>query len=138
MSREIKFRAKRLDNNQWVIGYYLPTQYGEKHFIYFALEFLNEHTRIEIDPKTLGQFTGLKDKNGKEIYEGDSVQKIYKGKAYQVCEVKFNDGTFVVDDFDADGKKFFWSLRGMQHCWKVVGNIYEHKYLLDKNQEENV
>ena len=75
MSREIKFRAKRLDNNQWVIGYYLPTQYGEKHFIYFALEFLNEHTRIEIDPKTLGQFTGLKDKNGKEIYEGDIIIK---------------------------------------------------------------
>ena len=76
------------------------------------------------------QSTNLLDKNGKEIYEGYLVQKIYKGKAYQVCEVKFNDGTFVVDDFDADGKKFFWSLRGMQHCWKVVGNIYEHKELI--------
>ena len=123
MSREIKFRAKRLDNNQWVIGYYLPTQYGEKHFIYFALEFLNEHTRIEIDPKTLGQFTGLKDENGKEIYEGDVVH---------ISGI----GNYVVEDICQDFDMLV-NAKVEGDLNEIVGNIYEHKYLLDKNQEEN-
>ena len=131
MSREIKFRAKRLDNNQWVIGYYLPTQYGEKHFIYFALEFLNEHTRIEIDPKTLGQFTGLKDKNGKEIYEGDVCNAQYNiCDFYKKVPVYFCSGCFYVDDKSPAGNLplnyFFNSNKEIE----VIGNIYKNPELI--------
>ena len=126
MSREIKFRAKRLDNNQWVIGYYLPTQYGEKHFIYFALEFLNEHTRIEIDPKTLGQFTGLKDKNGKEIYEGDVV--------FSESNQYYKQDEIVWDCYEMGwdiGKKDSWKLRSpMSSKTEIIGNIYENPELI--------
>ena len=136
MSREIKFKYiwSNPTKTNFLTEIFTLDQIerGEQFMVLENQPFFRDYKVIAIL-----QWTGLLDKNGKEIYEGDSVQKIYKGKAYQVCEVKFNDGTFVVDDFDADGKKFFWSLRGMQHCWKVVGNIYEHKYLLDKNQEEN-
>lgn len=131
MTREIKFRAKRLDNNQLVIGYYLPTQYGEKHFIYFALEFLNEHTRIEIDPKTLGQYTGIKDKNGKEIFEGDVV--------ISVSDQYFKQDEIVWEGYNMGweiGKKDSWKLRSpMGSKTEILGNIYENPELLkgDKN-----
>ena len=116
MSREIKFRAKRLDNNQWVIGYYLPTQYGEKHFIYFALEFLNEHTRIEIDIKTLGQYTGFVDINGIKIFEGDVVHISGIGN-YEITDI--------CQDFD-----MLVNAKVEGDLNEIVGNIYEHKELI--------
>ena len=129
MSREIKFK--------YIWSNPTKTHFLSKIFTLDEIESGEQFMVLENEPLlknyrrvAILQWTGLIDKNGKEIYEGDSVQRIYKGKAYEVCEVKFNYGTFVVDVFDADGKKFFWSLRGMQHCWKVVGNIYEHKELI--------
>ena len=137
MSREIKFRAKRLDNNELVIGYYLLTQYGEKHFIYFALEFLNEHTRIEIDPKTLGQYTGLLDKNGKEIYEGDILRINHGDNDGDTYEVIFESGCFwgkciytlrpsttpyktLLDDLD------YWEPQSKE----IIGNKFENPELI--------
>ena len=72
--REILFKAKRLDNGEWVEGYYWTNLFNN-HFIRIAQDKSGRFTIVdfEIDPDTLCQFTGLTDRNGNKIWENDIV-----------------------------------------------------------------
>lgn len=133
MKREIKFRAHSMcRGEQWVYGdlrHYARNPRTEKWTVH------DPATGIEtdIDETTIGQFTGLYDKNGKEIYENDIV-RIYDGdyEEYSDKQVKFAHGVFGVDNWT---KRILTTLSFFMGCdseysIEVIGNIHDNKDLL--------
>ena len=76
--REIKFRGKRLDNGEWIEGDLLRMN---DHWFIFPDPAPEGIDKYEVDPATVGQYTGLKDEHGKEIYEGGYCVAFLK----QIC-----------------------------------------------------
>jgi uncharacterized phage protein (TIGR01671 family) len=122
MMREIKFRGKSIDNEEWVYGSYQADVLcmGRHTIIYSDREGL--YCEDEVDPETVGQFTGLLDKNGKEIYEGDVVANSgYLGIVEWSSEMLW----FHVDFGDGD-PDLLADLAEIE----VIGNKYEHPHIL--------
>ena len=92
-AENIKFKAKRLDNKEWVKGYFYQ-ECGNAYIIENRQKEskLNRNLTYQVDPYTVCQFTGLKDDNGKEIWEGDILFR--DGKPQIKEEVKFHKGSF--------------------------------------------
>lgn len=143
-----KYRAKRIDNNEWVYGVPAYCETGEcfilnnvkaSKFSKLVEELPKKITDcsfciaddFEVDPETVGQFTGKKDKKGIDVYEGDVFDV-----ADRYVEVYWNEHLAMWDTkFKAfNGKGGKWFVGGLKSCdWEqyaeVVGNIHEEKIL---------
>lgn len=118
--KDIKFKAKRLDNGEWIEG--TPICINGKPYSIM----IGEKESPDIDPSTICQFTGLKDCEGNEIWEGDILEGESKS------EIVYNKGTFAISFIGYNKKVFSYPL-----CYyikedetvdgKVVGNKFDKK-----------
>ena len=117
--REHKYRGKRLDNGEWVYGYLYRLSEKLNPFIMLKNE---KGLSYEVDPKTVGQYTGLNDDNSNEIYDGDILKSDDK-----YSEVWWDDGAFWVDFEGNSMQLLIDSLIGVEK----VGNAYDNQEMVE-------
>ena len=138
--REIIFRGKRKDNGEWVEGYYARKGVDKdtfKHFICVMTFNVNGNTYssmfyltdIEVIPETVGQFTGMTDKNGTKIFEKD-ILSAHLDNAYPEDEtllevIWHNNGWY------GKNEPFFEDFNnGFEKHFEVIGNVHDNLGLL--------
>ena len=134
--REILFRGKRMDNGEWAEGSLLKvTINGKTAYLIFGDNFSFDGNDVKalghalVDPATVGQYTGLQDKNGKQIFEGDIValERGWGEKVMYTIEYDSEICSFIGDSvnyigfttFEDDGDRF-----------EVIGNIHDNPELV--------
>ena len=127
--REIKFRGKEKCSGLWRCGFLLFD--GEKYYIIQTIQ--GTLVKWIVDTNTIGQFTGLTDKNEKPIYEGDIVALPSQDIAFGIVTWHDN-GYFFIDTSDGEWRSFGNDFRtlgefmnlGDDHKIKVIGNIHDN------------
>lgn len=117
----IKFKAKRLDNGEWVEGDLMKESYGARIIGHTS----KADNWIAVNPSTICQFTGLKDCEGNEIWEGDIISSPHFER---VATVKWDDSLCGFKCSDVTGNINF-SFTAIAHCseWSIVGNKFDKK-----------
>lgn len=132
------FKAKRVDDEEWVVGFYIFIH--KQHYIHTGLIHAGLYDvaeRFEVDPTTICQCTGLKDKNGKLIWENDICDR--KEEYPEI--VKYNNGDWTLDYSYLKGKESGYCYCNLgfyvleRKCVEVIGNIFDNPELLESEEK---
>ena len=146
--REIIFRGKRLNNGEWIEGSLCTTIPSDENFYTISyFDFEGYYIEEKVIPSTIGQYTGLTDKNGTKIFEGDIVKAdgyIFTVKFGKCGGVENNDNFgymgFYFEGFDRITKKCMDLGLRNDICYlvnrEVVGNIHDNPELLKRNKSD--
>ncbi len=129
MTKEALFSGKRADNGEWVVGDLIHRQIWKRSLTIIRVsdDGFDHYEEYEVIPETIGQFTGLTDKNGKKIFEGNII-----AKGFELYEVRWNPeqvrwsiylGNYEVAGFTKFSESYF----------EVFGNVYDNKELLEND-----
>lgn len=128
MTRDILFRGKRTDNGEWVEGYYASI--GEYHYILTGRLELVPYLGFEhflVNPETIGRFSGLTDRNGVKIFEGDIVHVKAHSCSFTGCVIYWSE----------EARFVCKTKHGMHYAmcnkfeFEIIGNIYDNPELLE-------
>ena len=126
MMREILFRGKKIDNDEWTYGFYFEHSIDGQKDSYIKYQTFDEgFVTNEVVADTVGQYTGLTDKNGKKIFEGDILLKgfekvLVKWNANQ-CRWGIYSNNYEICGFNESTQGYF----------EVIGNINDNSELLE-------
>ena len=127
--REILFRGKRIDNGEWVYGFPWINRSHTRETFYIT-DLMGEI--IQVIPETVSQYTGLKDKNGREIFEGDIVRHgLFKQDYKMIVRYREESAAFMFGDkrtgfsFSSDQTKYL----------EIIGNVHENPELLEVHHD---
>lgn len=144
--REILFKAKRIDNGEWVEGYLIKDLHEEEWYIGYLFGGDAHDTDVaKIDPNTICQYTGLTDKNGNKIWENDILSVLLIGETDEQkenCIVRYGRKA---ENFRIElGFNLEWTKTDYLRCdicfWtenrevEVIGNIFDNPELLEGEQ----
>ena len=137
--REILFRGKRMDNGEWVEGAFCPKSCDDPFWPMVdkpSIIKLEEHCDgfwFDVDPTTVGQYTGLTDKNGKRIFEGDVVRHYNDQRnpeSYDVGAVWWDSDHLCFKRTSFPESVFVWKqIQG--NSYEIIGNIHDSQELME-------
>lgn len=130
--KKILFRGKRVDNGEWIISSDIQQYDCGRVYLWSCGRW------VEVDPKTVGQYTGLTDKNGREIFEGD-ICRASRGKDIEVGEIVYKDKCgiwlIVYDSIYCNALHDFATSDDYNVWIKVIGDIHDTPELLEDSDD---
>ena len=129
--REIIFRGKDRMSGEWVYGDLYQERHSDGTIKTTIVQPLSVYN---VDPDTVGQYTGLTDKNGNKIFEGDIIKVVslhYETLGKKINgEIVYDRGCFWVERIDARGLKQSLSAAELENNIEVIGNIHDNSELI--------